>query len=193
MSPRKTYFINKGLQTRFILNFVLVVICWAVATVGIHAYLVARKLDSIRYSSHVDIKTTGELLLPITLGTHLVSLLVFAAILAYAMKSVLQKLSPPLYSIKKDIARIASGDLTGEITLCKGEEFQNLARELEKMRQGLRENVVRIKDQQQALSAAACDIENSISSGNLSMSQLDSLQSAAARMKESMQMFHLKP
>ena len=190
MRIRRKYFINKRLQTRFILTFVLIVICWAVATVGVYTYLVEKKLDSIRYSSHVDIKTTGELLLPITLGTHLISLLVFAAILAFAMKLVWKMLSPPLYSIKKDLARIAAGDLASEVSLCKGEEFQDLARELEQMRRGLRENIIRIKDQRLALSAAATEIDNSISAGNFSMNHVVSLQSAAAQMRESVQKFH---
>lgn len=187
---RRIYFINKKLQTRFILNFVLIVICWAIATVGIYMFLVGRKLDSIRYSSHVDIKTTGEMLLPITLGTHLFSLLVFAAILAFAIQAVWKKLSPPLFSIKKDLSRIASGDLTSEVSLCKGEEFQELASELEQMREGIRENIVRIKEQQQELSAAASEVEKGISSGSISITQISALQSAAARMRESVRKFH---
>lgn len=187
---RRVYFINKKLQTRFILKSVFIVICWAVATVAVYTYLVGKKLDSLRYSSHIDIKTTGELFLPVTLGTHLISFLLFAALLAYTMRSILKRLSPPLYSIKKDLARIASGDLTGNVSLCEGEEFQELANELEMMRTRLRDNIVRIKDQQLALSAAAAEIENSISAGNLSVTHAASLQSAASRMRESVQMFH---
>jgi len=187
---RKKYLIDKKMQTRFILKFVLIVMCWAVATVGTYTFLVENKLDSIRYSSHVTIKTTGELLLPLTLETHLISLLIFAAILAYAMRSIWKKLSPPLYSIKKDLARIASGDLTSEVSLCNGEEFQVLASELEKMRRDLRENIVQIKNQQQVLSASSAEIDNSISAGNFSMTQAASLRSAVDRMKESVQIFH---
>lgn len=186
---RKIYFIDKKLQTRFILKFVLLVFFWAVSTVGLYTYLIAKKLDSVRYSSHVDAKTTGELLLPITLGTHIISLLVFAAILAYAMRSIWKRLSPPLYSIKKDLTRIASGDLTGEVSLCDGEEFQELASELEKMRKVLRQNFMRIKDQQQALSLATTDIDNSISAGNISISHIVSLQTATIKMKESIEVF----
>lgn len=187
---RRIYFINKKLQTRFILKFVFIVICWAVATVAMYTYLVGKKLESLRYSSHIDIKTTGELFLPITLGTHLISFLIFAALLAYAMRSILKRLSPPLYSIKKDLARIASGDLTSKVSLCEGEEFQELASGLEMMRSKLRENIVLIKDQQLALSAATAEIEHSISAGNLSMTHAASLQSAVTRMRESVQMFH---
>jgi len=186
---RKIYFIDKRLQTRFILSFVLIVILWAAATVGIYMFLVAKKLDTIRYSSHIDIKTTGDLLMPITLGTHLVSLAVFAVILAVAMKTIWKVLSPPLYSLKKDLARIAAGDLTSEISLCKGEEFQDLAGELEKMRQKLRENILQVKDQQQALAAAAREIDSAVTAGNLSRSQVAALQAEISRMKEFAQTF----
>ncbi|MEI6205482.1 MAG: methyl-accepting chemotaxis protein [Desulfuromonadales bacterium] len=187
---RKKYFINKNMQARFILSFIIIVVCWAVATVGVYTYLVARKLDSVRYSSHIDIKTTGDLLLPITIGTHLISLLLFAAILAYVMRSIWQKLSPPLYSIKKDIARIASGDLSSEISLCKGEEFHDLASELEQMRRKLRENILLIKDRQQALTAATVEIDNSICVGKLSMNHVAALQSEVAAMNKSIHVFH---
>ncbi len=186
---RKIYFINKRFQTRFILKFVLAVMCWAVATVWVYSSLVEKKLDALRYSSHVDIKTTGDLLLPITLGTHLISFLLFAALLAYTMRSVMKKLSPPLYSIKKDLARIASGDLTSEVSLCKGEEFQELTSELELMRRGLRENFVLIKDRQLALSSAMSHIDNAMSEGRLSMTHVETLQSETARLKESVHLF----
>jgi methyl-accepting chemotaxis protein len=189
MNNRKIYFINKRLQTRIILKFVLMVIFWAVTTVGVYTYLIENKLDSIRYSSHVDITTTGELLLPITIGTHLFSLLIFAVMLAVVMRSIWKSLSPPLYSIKKDLSRIASGDLTYEVSLCKGEEFQDLASELDHMRRELRENIVRIKDQQMTLSAAATEIENAISAGNLSVTHVVPLQSAASQMREVVQKY----
>jgi methyl-accepting chemotaxis protein len=190
MNNRKIYFINKRLQTRIILKFVLMVIFWAVATVGVYTYLIEKKLDSIRYSSHVDITTTGELLLPITIGTHLFSLLIFAVMLAVVMRSIWKRLSPPLYSIKKDLSRIASGDLTYEVSLCKGEEFQDLASALDHMRREFRENIVRIKDQQMTLSAAAAEINYAISAGNLSMTHVVSLQSAVSRMREAVQKFY---
>jgi HAMP domain-containing protein len=186
---RRMYFIDKKMQTRFILKFVIIVICWAVATVGVYTYLVAKKLDSIRYSSHIDIKTTGDLLLPITLGTFLISLLIFAAILAYVMRSIWKRLSPPLYSIKKDIARIASGDISSEVTLCKGEEFHDLAGELEQMRRKLRENIVLLKERQQALSAATAAVDNTFIAGNLSQTHTASLHSEVVRMKEAVQVF----
>lgn len=188
---RRIYFINKRMQTRFILSFILVVACWALATVGVYMYLIDRKMDSIRYSSHVDITSTTDLLLPITAGTHVVSLLVFAAILAYAMRSVWKKLSPPLYSIKKDLARMASADLTGEVSLCRGEEFQDLAYSLEKMREGLRYNINQLKGRQESLTEATKAVEQSLQAGKLSGDEAATLKKAAASMREALQKFKI--
>ena len=187
---RKIFFIKKDFQTRFILRFIAIATIWAAASVMLFAYLAGRRLDSIRYSSHIDISTVKELLLPITVGAHVVSLLMFACILAYTIRTLWRRLSPPLYSIKKDIARIAGGDLMNEVTLSKEEEFQDLAAEVDGMRKGLREKIVLIQEQQQVLSAAAAEISNSILVGNPSLSHIAVLQSGAERMKAHIRAFH---
>ena len=181
---RKIYFIDKDFQSRFILRFIAVATVWATASVMLFAYLAGKRLDSIRYSSHIDVSTMKELLLPITVGAHTVSLLLFAGILAYTISALWRRLSPPLYSIKKDITRIAGGDLMSEVSLSKEEEFQDLAAEVDGMRKELREKIVRIQEQQPLLSAAAVDFSNSILEGNPSLSHIAALQTSVERMKE---------
>jgi hypothetical protein len=44
--------------------------------------------------------------------------------------------------------RIAGGDLASEVSLSKGEEFQRLAADLDAMRRGIRDKIVRLKEQQ---------------------------------------------
>jgi hypothetical protein len=78
---RKIYFIKKDFQTRFILRFVALATVWAAVTVMLFTYLAEKKLERLRFSSHFDITTTSELLLPITVGAHVVSLLMFACLL----------------------------------------------------------------------------------------------------------------
>lgn len=184
--PRRTYLINRRLQYRFILSFVLMVICWGLATVGAYMYLVDRKLDAIRYSSHVDIRTTGELLLPITLWTHAVSLLIFAVILAVAIRLVWMRLSPPLFSIKKDLARIASGDLAGDVSLCRGEEFQDLACALEGMRAALRQQMSQLKERQRAVAEATTAVERAVETDTLGPAHLERLLTATKEMRAEM-------
>jgi methyl-accepting chemotaxis protein len=187
---RKIYFIKKNFQSRFILRFVAIASVWAAAEIMLFAYLAAKRLDSIRYASHVDIQTVRELLLPITIGANVVSLLIFAGILAYTINALWKRLSPPLFTIKKDMARIACGDLMSEVSLSKKEEFQDLAADLDGMRKDLREKIVRIKEQQAVLSAAADELSKSILKGNPSLPHVVSLQSGVERMKEYVRAFH---
>ncbi len=187
---RKKYFIDKDFQSRFILRFVAVAAIWAAATIMLFSYLAGKRLDAIRYSSYIDIKTTSELLLPVTVGVHVISLLVFAAILATTINSLWKRLSPPLYSIKKDIMRIGGGDLASEVSLSKEEEFQLLAEELDGMRRGIREKIVRLKEQQAVLSAAADELVRSTLGEKPSLPSATSLRAAVERMKADLQAFH---
>jgi methyl-accepting chemotaxis protein len=190
VNNRKKYFINKDFQSRFILRFVAIATVWAAATIVLFTYLAGKRLDAIRYASRVDIKTTSELLLPVTVGVQVISLLAFAGILAFAINSLWKRLSPPLYSIKKDIVRIAGGDLASEVSLSKDEEFQDLAADLEGMRKGIREKIVRLKEHQEALSAAADELIGSAREGKASLSSATSLQAVVERMKADIQVFH---
>jgi methyl-accepting chemotaxis protein len=77
-----------------------------------------------------------------------------------------------------------------EVSLSKKEEFQDLAADLDGMRKDLREKIVRIKDQQAVLSAAADELSKSILEGNPSLPHVVLLQSGVERMKEYVRAFH---
>lgn len=189
-NQRKVYFINKDFQSRFILRFVAIATVWAAATVLLFAYLARKRLDTIRYSSYVDIKTTGELLLPITVGAHIVSLFIFAGLLVYAINSLWKKLSSPLKKIKTNISQIAGGDLTNNVTLDSDEEFQDLAADLEGMRSALRARFINIKELQHELSLAVAELDRSIQEGISPSSPVAFLRDAAERMKADVEVFH---
>lgn len=187
---RRQYLIRKDFQFRFILRFVAAATVWGVTSVLLFVYLAWKKLDALRYSSHIDIQTTSELLIPVTLGVHAVSLLIFAGILTCTIHALWQKLSQPLTVIKNGIVRIADGDLTVDVVLRKSDEFRDLAGELDEMRQGMRERMTGVKDGQRELSAAAAELERSIREGKPSLSAAAALQSAVVRMEEKLHAFH---
>jgi len=183
VNNRKIYFIKKDFQSRFILRFVIIATIWAASTVLLFTYLAKKQLDALRYSSYVDIKTTGDLLLPITIGAHIVSLLIFVCLLAYTIHSLWEKLSLPLKKIKTNISLIAIGDLTQNIALDSGEEFQDMAADLEGMRIALRARFVRIKEQQQRLAAAVDELNRSIQAGTSLNAPIASLRDTIERVK----------
>src|SRR5512141_1407768 len=121
---RRIYFINKDFQTRFILRFVITATVWAVITVILFVIMAERRLEEIRYSTHIMVRTTSDVLLPSALTAQFITILIFAAALAYAIHSLWGSLAAPLFSLKKDIARIAAGDLVSPVILREEDEFQ---------------------------------------------------------------------
>lgn len=187
---RKIYLIQKDFQMRFILTFVAGATVWGAATVGLFIYLAEKRLQRMRFSSHINVSTTSELLLPTTIGVQVICLLIFAGILAYTVRSLWKRFSPPLAAIKKELAKIADGELTSEIFPREYADFQGMAGSFEGMRKGLRNKIVRIKESQQALGVSAAELSGSIINGDASSAHVASLQSAVERMKEHLQAFH---
>ncbi len=186
---RKNYFIKKDFQTRFIVRFVVTTTVWAAAAVSLFALLGSRRLEEVLYSPHINIRTTTELLMPSALQAHAISLALFAAILGYAIYALWKRLSVPLYCLKKDLARVSAGDLGSGITLREGEEFRDLASDLDGMRNGLRQKFARVKGAHETLSAAASDLERAVLKGRPSAQDVASLRSAVERMKEELNGF----
>src|SRR5271169_58540 len=187
---RRNYFINKDLQSRFILRFVVLSTIWATSTVMLFIYVAQKKLADLSYSSNFDIETASGLLLSITVGVQVVTLIVFAGVLAYTIHSLLKRLNPPIFAIKRSLARIAGGDLATKVVLRKTDEFQHLAMSVDEMRGILWEKIMKIKKQDKALSAASAELSTSMLTGTPSLSCALSLQSAVQRMKEEVQAFH---
>lgn len=186
---RKNYFIKKDFQTRFILRFVFAATVWAVATVFLFIVMAEKRLEEIRYSSHIMVRTVSEALLPTAILAQVLTLMVFAAMLAYAIRSLWSGFAGSLYSLKKDIGRIAGGDLLSPVTLREEDTFQDLAGDLDKMRNELRLRWARIKEQHDALAAVSADLSKSIAKGSPSASHASLLRETVARMKEEINVF----
>lgn len=186
---RKIYFIKKDFQTRFILRFVVSATAWAVATVFLFVIMAERRLEEIRYSTHIMVRTTSEVLLPATIMAQVLTLVIFAALLAYAIRALWSGLAGPLYSLKKDIGRIAGGDLLSPVTLRDEDEFQDLAADLDRMRSELRRRWARIKEHHDALTAVSADLSKSIAKGGPSVFHASLLRETVARIKEEVNAF----
>jgi methyl-accepting chemotaxis protein len=186
---RRIYFIKKDFQTRFILRFVLSATAWAVLTVFLFVVMAEKRLEEIRYSSHILVKTTSDVLLRSALTVQAITLLVFAIMLIYAIQSLWTSLASPLYSLKKDIWRVADGDLVSSVSLREEDEFHDLALDMDKMRGDLRQRWARIKERQDLLATAASGLSKSIAKGSPSVSHASLLRENIARMKEEIHAF----
>lgn len=186
---RRTYFIKKNFQTRFILRFVATTTIWAVAAVTLFVFMAEQRLEEVLYSPHINVRTTVDLIMPSLLGAHLLSLALFTVLLLFAVWGLWRRLSPPLFILKKDIERVASGDLVSSIHLGEHDEFQDLAADLDRMRSDLRGRFVRLKERQSALADAAAGLERAVLKGSGAAVHAEALKKAVERMKEELNGF----
>ena len=189
VNRRKNYFINKDFQSRFILRFVLTTTLWAVAAIALFAYFAKKRLQDALYTTHLKVSSPGELLLSSAVSAHAVALVLFVVLLAYAIYALSKKLSVPLYILKKDIARIAGGDLATEVSLREEDEFQYLASDVDAMRKELDGKLIKIKEGHAVLSLAVSELQKAALKGNPSANHVGSLKEAVARMKEELNAF----
>lgn len=188
-ASRRKYFIAKDFQTRFILRFVLTTTIWAAAALFLFMFTVEKRLDEFLYSPHIDMKTALELLMPSFLRTMLLSFILFFILLAYAIRQLSSRLSEPLYSLKKDVGRLSAGDLVSGVTGRDGDEFQELASALDRMRSQLRKKFVSIKEWHQETAACVADLNRAILKRNSAIAQIDALRDATAKLREELNGF----
>ena len=189
VNRRKNFFIDKDFQSRFIVRFVFTTTLWAVAAISLFAYFAGKRLQEALYTTHLKVSSPGELLLSSSAAAQAIALVLFIVLLAYAIYALRKKLSVPLYMLKKDIARIADGDLASVVSLREEDEFQELASDMDAMRKNLGRKLGGIKEGNAALSSAIYDLQRAAAKGEVSAKQVGPLKEVAARMKEELNAF----
>jgi len=185
---RRTYFIKKDFQLRFILRFVLVTTAWAGATVLLFELLALKRMEQAHLSPAVN-AASADLLLPVTFAAHLFSLAVFASILAYTVRSLWRRLAEPLAKIKSELARIAAGELARPVTLRKSDEFQDLASDVDSMRRALRDKVVLLKQGGLALAVASSQLNRALDENKAAPAHAEALRALVEKMKKDVRAF----
>ncbi|MDH4161904.1 MAG: methyl-accepting chemotaxis protein [Nitrospirota bacterium] len=188
---RKQYFIDKSYQTRFILRFVIVTALWSAAALLLFAWIARQRIETEMYSSHLTIASSQELLLPSALYSEGIALLLYSVLLAYAIFDLGKRISAPLFMLKKDLARIGAGDLAIPVRLRPGDEFQDLAGEVDRMRAGLGSRFAEIKGAQQRLSRAVSELDLSMRQGLPLSEPIGEIRKAASAAQESLRPFTL--
>ncbi len=142
---RRTYFIKKSFQLRFILKFCLVVLMGAMISTGLLFFLSSGTLTSSFQHSRLVIKSTSQAILPVVLYTNLITLglITLASIVVTLLVS--HKLAGPIFRFEKDLQEIESGNLTKRIILRKDDQFIDLAESMNKMTDSLHSKVTDIR------------------------------------------------
>lgn len=112
---RRTYLINKGLQTKFIIGFSSAVFLGFVFNMIVVYFLIDRELTGELYKIHLTIRTTSDIAVPIILKLGAItvpSILIVSAFIGYLLT---QRIELPLLTLREALKKTAGRDFTARL------------------------------------------------------------------------------
>lgn len=123
---------------RWMLKQVLVAVVISSVVAAIILYFYARQeVIGSFFDAHVKIRRVSDLLLPVVCAGSAVSL----AVGVFLSLFLPQKIAGPIYRIELTLKEIGDGDLTKTVKLRDGDTLKDLADNVNKMTEGLRNKV----------------------------------------------------
>jgi methyl-accepting chemotaxis protein len=142
---RKTYFIQRVFQTKFIVLFLLLVILGSVISGGLLYQRTFTELGDHYGKAHLKLKSTGEIILPNVLIGNVIAIVIIGVASVALTIFISHKVAGPLYRFEKNAEQIAQGDLTVVTKLRQSDQVKGLADAFSKMTSELREKLLDIR------------------------------------------------
>lgn len=130
---RRKYLIEKGIQTKFIMRFIIVSMVGTLVALIVFNYLAHKKITAIQYSMKLPQITTSTFLVEEMVYAVLVSAIIIFIALVVTSKGLFTKLNEPLVKLASSVKKVREGDLSTSIQLRKDDDFQDFAGELNTM------------------------------------------------------------
>jgi methyl-accepting chemotaxis protein len=189
---RRRYIINAGLQMKFTLSFVLVSLLGSIVAVTAFNFLALRKLETLMWSTHISVKTTGELIKPLFISVNIINFLFVSILLIITGIWMIRKVSGPLHGMSKDIMRVANGDLSISITLRQKDVFKDTAYELNIMVKSIRERFEIISEKYRDISKSIGEFKEKASNTEASIKDYNSILKNIESLETEMNSFKLR-
>jgi methyl-accepting chemotaxis protein len=151
---RRTYFLKKGFQGRFVLQFLIVSVTGIVLAVGVFNFLAYRKIDSLLYSMTLRPDIAGSFFLEEALYSNIIAVSVVAVMCVLTSRAVFKKIAGPLSQIRSGLHMLQKGYLGHKIFLRAGDEFSDFAEKINTMSYSLDEEFSEMKKSVSELSVA---------------------------------------
>jgi methyl-accepting chemotaxis protein len=134
MSPatphkRRIYYIDKAFQSKFIIQFCLLVALGSFIVMGVLYYLAQHSTTVAIIHGHVTVHTTADYLLPLLAQTILVQMIAVAFAAIVMTLYISHKIAGPLYRLKVMLKGLAQGEVSRPMRLREGDQLQEVAQE----------------------------------------------------------------
>jgi methyl-accepting chemotaxis protein len=188
---RRKYLIDKGLQMRYSILFVIIALAGNVCSVIVFNSLALKKLDSVIWSTHIGVGTTADLLNPFFISVNVATFLFISVLSIITGIWMIRNASGPLYRMSKDIRIIADGDLSTTVSLREKDEFQDVAESLNTMVGKLRSEFVAITGKYTDISRLLAGLETPSKKGEVSPTDCDAILNNISELESRLSKFQI--
>jgi len=149
---RRTIFINRSYQFKFILKFCLILLLGGVVSTGLVFLLSRETLTTSFERGRLVVQNTATAILPAVILTNGITLAIVMVIAVVTVLYISHKIAGPMFRFEKEIVKLKEGDLTTRITLRKKDQFISLG-------QSFNEMTARLHDKVSAVESEILEIE----------------------------------
>jgi len=188
---RRKYLINAGMQIRYSVLFVIIAILGNICAVAIFNILASKKLDSVIWSTHINVESTGQLIGPLFIYVNTATFAFITILLILSGIWMIRNSSGPLYRMARDINKIAEGDLSTNISLREKDEFQDVAIDLNHMTEKLRADFSSTKENCLNISKSLGTLKTLLAAGKISEGIYDNVLENINNLRSGLNKFQL--
>ncbi|MDO8446936.1 MAG: methyl-accepting chemotaxis protein [Deltaproteobacteria bacterium] len=158
INMRRTYYIKKDFQKRFILEYLALIFLGAVLANGMLYTLLDKGIDEAFYRAHISITTTGDVVRSPLVLTNMA--VVFASLAAVLVSIWLNswKIGNLLHCLTEGIEGLKNGDLTVQVKACK-DHLTEVAETFNKAVMQLNRKITSVKDELTKIEETALSLE----------------------------------
>jgi methyl-accepting chemotaxis protein len=142
---RRNYYIDKKFQTKFIIQFWLVVATGSLFTLAAVYWLSQNTITAGIMEGRVGAHTTAGYLLPLMFQTVAIELVIVSLLTIPMILFVSHKIAGPLFRFKETLKALGEGNLK-HMHLRKGDQLQEVANAYNEALKKLNDKIKRIKD-----------------------------------------------
>ena len=188
---RRKYLINAGMQIRYSVLFVIIAVLGNICAVAAFNTLASKKLDSVIWSTHINVESTDQLIGPLFIYVNAATFAFITILLILTGIWMIRNASGPLNRMSKDISRIAEGDLSTNISLREKDEFQDVAIDLKNMAEKLRADFSSTKDNCLNISTSLGTLKTLLDAGKISEGSYDTVLENINNLKSGLNKFQI--
>lgn len=124
---RRNYFIDRKFQTKFIIEFCLLVAITVLVIMAI-LYILSKKATTVSFvNSRVVVQSTADFLFPILVQTVIIATAVVSVATILIVLFISHSIAGPAYRFKKVLSSLGYGDFSGECRIRRTDALQDVA------------------------------------------------------------------